>query len=63
MTEWISVDERLPEENIRVLVCCQTKKGVRSINIAYQTYKFWHGYGSMSGVTHWMPLPEMPEKA
>ena len=61
MQKWINVNNKMPDEDIRVLVCCQTKKGVRSINIAYQTYGMWHGYGSMSGVTHWMPLPDIPK--
>lgn len=55
---WISVEERLPEDERMVLVTCQTKKGIRSTNRAYYDGKFWHGSGSMSGVTAWQPLPE-----
>ncbi len=55
---WIPVDERLPEDERMVLVTCQTKKGIRSTNRAYYDGKFWHGSGSMSGVTAWQPLPE-----
>ena len=58
--EWIDVNERLPEEDVKVMVCCCTKKGIQNINLAYQTRGIWHGSGSMSGVTHWMPLPEPP---
>ena len=60
MGKWTSVKERLPVEDLRVLVCCKTQKGVRSINLAYQEKGFWHGSGSMSNVTHWMMLPELP---
>ena len=59
--KWISVEERLPEHEDRVLVACRTKKGAQSINLAYYSDGFWHGQGSMSGVTHWMPLPDLPE--
>lgn len=55
---WISVDERLPEDERMVLVTCQTKKGIRSTNRAYYDGAFWHGSGSMSSVTAWCPLPE-----
>ena len=55
---WIPVEERLPEDERMVLVTCQTKKGIRSTNRAYYDGKFWHGSGSMSGVTAWQPLPE-----
>lgn len=59
---WISVNDRLPEEDKRVIVCCRTKKGVQNINLAYQCNGFWHGSGSMSSVTHWQPLPEPPKE-
>ena len=61
MSNWISVKDGLPEENVRVIVCAQTKKGVRNINIAYYSDGFWHGTGSMSGVIAWQPLPEPPK--
>ena len=55
---WIPVGERLPEDDRMVLVTCQTKKGIRSVNRAYYDGAFWHGSGSMSGVIAWRPLPE-----
>ena len=59
--EWIPVTERLPDTEDRVLVCCKTKKGLQTVNMAYLFNGTWHGQGSMSGVTHWMPLPEPPK--
>lgn len=56
--KWISVDEKLPEDDRRVLVVCRTKKGIQSVNLAYYWNGAWHGQGSMAGVTHWMALPE-----
>lgn len=58
---WISVKDRLPDDERRVLVSCRTKKGQQSVNLAYYWNGYWHGQGSMAGVTHWMPLPEPPE--
>lgn len=55
------INDRLPEEGVRVLVCCRTLKGVQNINLAYYANGSWHGQGSMAGVTHWMPLPELPK--
>lgn len=57
-TGWIPVDEALPEDGEMVLVSCETKKGVKTVNRAYHSRNCWHGSGSMSGVRAWMPLPE-----
>lgn len=61
--EWIPVTERLPEADpdTKYLVACKTKSGRQSINMAWFDGRFWHGMGSMAGVTHWMPLPDPPE--
>lgn len=56
--DWIPVKERLPENNDIMLVSCMTKKGVKNVNRAYYSDGHWHGSGSMSGVTAWMPSPE-----
>ena len=55
--KWIPCSERLPDNDEMMLVSCRTKKGVSSVNRAYYLNGFWHGSGSMSGVTAWMPLP------
>ena len=62
---WIPVKERLPEDESMMLVTCQTKAGIRTVNRAWYGGGFWHGSGSMSGVIAWMPLPEpyRPETA
>ena len=61
--EWISVEERLPEENGYYLV--YTKYGY----IEVEWYKTWDDDDLDGGywwefeglVTHWMPLPEAPK--
>lgn len=58
--DWISVNKGLPEIDKRVLVCCETKAHIQSINLAYYDGQAWHGSGSMARVTHWMELPSLP---
>ena len=63
---WISVTERLPEENVVVLVF-----GGKSIYTAYYGKSkyggglVWHKLNSKNhycNPTHWMPLPEPPKE-
>lgn len=66
---WISVDERLPEVDEKVLTFARNKyDGSWFMDITSWTgvknhdeYKFW-GYGDSMKVTHWMPLPEPPKE-
>lgn len=61
--EWIRITERMPEIGQRVLVF--EKDGVHGgnpIDIEYRDYcGNWEGQGIISGITHWMPLPEPPQ--
>lgn len=57
---WISVKERLPNEKQRVIVRCNTV----GTTVGWRLWGEWVtdlGDGG-SEVTHWMPLPEPPEK-
>jgi hypothetical protein len=63
---WIPVTERLPEENVVVLVF-----GGKSIYTAYYGKSkyggglVWHKLNSKNhycNPTHWMPLPELPKE-
>ena len=72
--KWISVEERLPEDNVSVLVYIASKKeNVDSVIAITSHTHSMHGY-NISGwyspwqycfwdreVTHWMPLPEPPK--
>ena len=67
-SEWISVDERLPEPNTHVLIYV-------FFHNQWQIVKGWHSYCDKKfhianndypsltdvPVTHWMPLPEVPK--
>lgn len=55
--KWISVEERLPEENVRVLVLVRLKNHPVKIDtdriINLSKWVRWSSY-----VTHWSPIPE-----
>ena len=58
--EWISVDDRLPEDQEEVLVCTRSKNGIRNIDKGYMAIdRFIHR--GCAEVTHWMPLPHLPK--
>lgn len=69
MSEWISVEERLPENEKPVLVYVgysDTDVGFISVltYFAYDPTPHWqHESALFSGqkVLYWMPLPELPE--
>lgn len=58
---WISVKERLPEELVPVLIYePEYARGYKSMATAFRINGCWHGCVD-GAVTHWMPLPELPE--
>lgn len=65
MSEWISVNDRLPENRVPVLTC-----GRYGIKVLYHTYYFLMGLWGWADdpwifeneVTHWMPIPELPKE-
>ena len=61
---WVSVDDKLPDEFIPVIVCRGIKKGTLKVEQGFRDINgWWRVYGSATKrVTHWMPLPEPPEE-
>lgn len=66
---WISVEERLPEECLYVIVYLQGKshndnKDIWHIDADYFEDGDWHRYpeNGYYKPTHWMPLPQPPEE-
>ena len=60
---WNDPNKILPNNDDKMLVITETKKGLRQINIAYYDGQFWHGMGSMSGVIAWAYMPDVyPER-
>lgn len=74
MSEWISVNDRLPNETQNYLVVLNNEfidiRFFNSKNDPYQTWSFMLNkflfvddegeWRSTNRVTHWMPLPELP---
>lgn len=64
-SEWISVEERLPDPFVSVLGYCPDEDPLPTVHECYLSgYGQWCSaqvYG-MEKVTHWMPLPEPPEE-
>lgn len=58
MIGWISVDKRLPEDGECVLVCTQTRK-IKDAKYLSRSGRFIAA-GNLV-VTHWRPLPPLPE--
>lgn len=72
-TQWISVKDRLPLCNQRVLVVIRHKQKVTQTYVSVSTFSeftdcvgnkriWWSKYSKRyTEITHWMPLPELPE--
>lgn len=66
-SEWISVEDRLPEESGYFLVYIQREsEGFRVNAYYYCEDEMWENGDTMAsseyfGITHWMPLPEAPK--
>jgi len=66
MSEWISVEDDLPDNELFVDVWAQSTKnseyGIRIVNVLFKDGKFHcRELSSIEYVTHWMPLPDCPK--
>ena len=73
MTKWISVKERLPEDNRQVLVYAwnvhyalakydEVRDGDNEYKRMWVTFDAWKPYYPINNVIAWMPLPEEPKE-
>ena len=71
--KWISVKDRLPEDDVDVIVYAVSNNGGYTIVITFHTHKLyglniegwappWQYFTSSYTITHWMPLPEPPKE-
>lgn len=61
-SEWISVKERLPETDKKVLVCYSNGSMDIAKYIRADGFEFWFEETTFrKHITHWMPLPEPPK--
>lgn len=61
--KWIPVTERLPEAR-EVVLACGKRHATSGMfqGVLRNNPKMWHWKGNtLKEVTHWMPLPELPE--
>ena len=65
-SQWIPVEERLPNENGKTgqSISVWATNGLMSCEMRYNfdTKKWTDMWGDPFDVTHWMPLPEAPRK-
>lgn len=63
--DWISVDDRLPEESGEYLTLCKTPNGDFEVKLStlfpYEGNWYWNDY-AIERVTHWQPLPDQPKE-
>jgi len=66
MSNWIKVDDRLPQTGVRVLLCGSANKE----KVVFEGYTHFSGAFFLANshkkviennVTHWQPLPEPPK--
>lgn len=69
--EWISVNDRLPEQDVDVILFDGSQVFCGNLTIGSDGYKHWgnqgcdgicYGWYQKAEITHWMPLPSSPEK-
>lgn len=58
--EWINIRDKWPDDENEILVCTISKKGVRNVDKGY-AFGDRIVHRGTAQVTHWMPLPDMPE--
>ena len=55
--EWLSINDKLPEENVDIIICT---KHNNIIPATFDNGKF-HIYMGYIEATHWQPLPALPQ--
>jgi len=61
MSEWVSVKDRLPEDDSEYFIWHDYYKKIMLANFAPQSRARDFAVPMSAFVTHWMPLPEPPK--
>ncbi len=61
MSEWISVKDRLPEDDTHVLINDGDNTGIGVYDIEDELWTAQTWWSEYHLVSHWMPLPNPPE--
>ena len=70
-SDWISVDERLPPDNMMVLVYCHIRKTAGYAFVSsQQAWSFYHftknsenqAMAMVNDISKWMPIPQPPSE-
>lgn len=59
-SQWISVEERLPETTERVLAIFEGNNITTTVVCSYTAQGQFYSRGERLNITHWMPLPPAP---
>lgn len=61
--EWISVEDRLPNQSGKYLVCSNNNRWKQGnvYQARYSTTYGWCQRDKGKGITHWQPLPQPPK--
>ena len=60
--EWVSVEEKLPEKDGSYLVHSGKSNTVYAAHFGKRDGR-WSGKSKNLFITHWMPMPELPERS
>ena len=70
-SDWISVDERLPPDNMMVLAYCHIRKTTGYAFVSHQqAWSFYHftknsenqALAMVNDISKWMPIPQPPSE-
>lgn len=70
-SDWISVDERLPPDNMMVLAYCHIRKATGYAFVSHQqAWSFYHftknsgnqAWAMANDISKWMPIPQPPSE-
>ena len=71
-SDWVSVDERLPPDNMMVLAYCHIRKATGYAFVSnQQAWSFYHftknsenqAWAMANDISKWMPIPQPPSEA